>query len=98
MNLTLSPAALGDLRSISDYTLQTWGEDQETRYLEGIWQKLEEIRACPEACKLRHDLPGGCRSARCGKHVVFFSINGNTVEVIRILHAAMDFHTHLLPE
>ncbi len=98
MNLALSPAAGLDLQSISDYTLRIWGEGQETRYLDGIWRKLEEIRACPEDFKLRPDLTEDCRSARCGRHVIFFSVNGDTVEVIRILHAAMDFQSHLLPE
>lgn len=98
MKLALSPAALCDLQSISDYTARTWGQEQEARYLEGVWEKLEEIRSRPDIYKFRADLPGDCFSARFGKHVLFFAVVGNTVEVIRILHASMDFYTHLSPE
>ena len=98
MNLVVSPAAFSDLQSISSHTRQVWGEEQEIRHLEAIWQMLEKIRAQPESCKLRQDLLDGCRSARSGKHVIFFITTAATVEVIRILHSAMDFPTHLSPE
>lgn len=98
MNLIFSPSAIGDLREISDYTLQTWGAEQEDRYLKGLWGKLAEIQSSPESCRLREDLAKGCRSARHGKHVIFFSIKGETLQVIRILHGAMDFNRHLTDE
>ena len=37
MNLILSPSAIRDLQVISDYTVQTWGAEQENRYLKGLW-------------------------------------------------------------
>jgi toxin ParE1/3/4 len=98
MNLILSPSAIRDLQEISDYTLQTWGAEQEDRYLKGIWAKLAEIQTSPESCRPREDLAKGCHSARYEKHVVFFSIKGQTLQVIRILHGAMDFNRHLADE
>lgn len=95
MDLAFSPAALSDLQSISRHTLDVWGPEQEIRYLDAIWNRLEEIRANPETCRLRPDLLEGCRSARCGRHVIFFTVSNATVEVIRILHGAMDFPSHL---
>jgi len=98
MELFLSPAALSDLQSISSHTLQVWGEEQEIRYLEAVWQALGKIRDQPESGKLRTDLFDGCRSVRSGKHVIFFITTSTTVEVVRVLHAAMDFPSHLSPE
>ena len=49
-------------------------------------------------CRLREDLAKGCRSARHEKHVIFFSIKGQALQVIRILHGAMDFNNHLTGE
>jgi plasmid stabilization system protein ParE len=43
-------------------------------------------------------LAKGCRSARHEKHIIFFSIKGQTLQVIRILHEAMDFNNHLAGE
>jgi len=98
MKLILSPSAICDLQSISEYTLQKWGPEQEGIYLSGLWEKLAAIQASPESFKLREDLVKGCRSARHEKHVIFFAIQGQTLQVIRILHGAMDFGSHLSGE
>ena len=93
MKLIFSPAAIHDLQSVATYTFDNWGSDQEKLYIEGLWKKLEEIRKHPETHRYREHLK--CQSARHGKHVIFFiSVAGN-VNVIRILHSAMDFSTHL---
>ena len=96
MKLVFSPAAIRDLQSISDYTLQAWGAEQEVLYLRELWRKLDQIRSHPESHRLRSDLVIACRSARHEKHVIFFSMDGDSIQVIRILHAAMDFDSHLL--
>ena len=95
MNLILSPSAIRDLQGISDYTHRTWGAEQEERYLKGLWEKLSEILSSPDSCRLRDDLAKGCRSTRYEKHVIFFTIHGNQLQIIRILHGSMDFQRHL---
>jgi hypothetical protein len=65
--------------------------------LKGLWGKLAEIQSSPESCRLREDLAKGCRSVRHEKHVIFFSIKGQALQVIRILHGAMDFNSHHSP-
>lgn len=95
MKLVFSPAAILDLQAISDYTFHTWGAEHEALYLGKLWKKLEEIRVRPEVCRLRNDLAIDCRSARHGKHVIFFMLENDRIQVIRILHAAMDFDSHL---
>ena len=98
MEIILSPAAIRDLQSISAYTLQTWGAAQEESYLKGLWEKLAAIRSGPESFRLREDLAKSCRSARHEKHVIFFTVQGQTLQIIRILHRAMDFSSHLTTE
>lgn len=98
MKLVLSPAAIHDLQSIAEYTLRTWGPEQEHRYLEGLWARLEEIRAAPERFKPRPELGEDFQSARHEKHVVFFRIRKGSLQIIRILHTAMDFGGHLSEE
>ena len=95
MKLVFSPAAIQDLQSIADYTSRTWGAEQETLYLKGLWAKLDLMLDRPENHRPRHDLAIDCYSERSGKHVVFFSILGETLQVIRILHGAMDFAVHI---
>lgn len=67
MILNLTGAAVCDLQSIRNYTLERWGSEQEQAYLD---------------------------SAQ-GKHVILFRIQGNTLEIVRTLHSAMDFRRHI---
>jgi plasmid stabilization system protein ParE len=55
MRMTFTHGALGDLRSIRAYTLETWGVEQEERYLNRIWGRLESIRLDPTRYRLRAD-------------------------------------------
>ena len=95
MTLDFTKAALSDLQSIRDYTLETWGPEQERIYLDSMWGKFEEILANPEKWRRRDDLFPGCRIASQGKHVILFRTQGKTLQVARILHSAMDFKRHI---
>ena len=48
MKFILSPVAILDLQSISEYTLETWGAEQEEFYLKSLWEKLAAIQSAPE--------------------------------------------------
>ncbi len=97
MKMTFTHAALEDLRSIRAYTLETWGAEQEQHYLDRIWTKFEAIRADPSRFRLRADLFPDCRIATEGKHVILFRSIGETMEIVRVLHSAMDYKRHLPP-
>ena len=95
MVLDFTKAAVSDLQSVRNYTLETWGSEQESIYLDLIWSKFEEILSDPERSRRREDLFPGCRIAAQGKHVILFRVEGKTLQVIRILHSAMDFKRHV---
>jgi toxin ParE1/3/4 len=98
MKLQLTQAALDDLRSIRAYTLDTWGAEQEQRYLDRIWARFESLGLNPMRHRLRSDLFSGCRLATEGKHVILFRCDDGQLEVVRVLHAAMDFKRHRPPD
>jgi len=95
MTLDFTQAAVADLQSIRNYTLETWGPDQERIYLDSMWNRFEEILADPEKWRRREDLFPGCQIAAQGKHVILFRIEGKVIQVVRILHSAMDFKRHV---
>jgi toxin ParE1/3/4 len=95
MKMILTVAALDDLRSIRKYTFETWGKQQEELYLGRIWQRFETIRAAPTRYRQRPDLFAGCRIAAEGSHVILFRSGVESLEIVRVLHAAMDFKRHL---
>jgi toxin ParE1/3/4 len=97
MKLDLTPAALADLRSIRAYTLERWGAEQEAAYLDRMWEKFESLLANPAPYRFRPDLFPGCQIAAEGKHAILFRIDKSTLQVVRVLHGAMDFKRHLPP-
>lgn len=97
MKLELTPAALADLRSILAYTLERWGVTQEAAYLDRMWEKFETLIADSTPYRFRPDLFPGCQIAAEGKHVILFRVNKTTLQVVRVLHSAMDFKRHVRP-
>jgi toxin ParE1/3/4 len=95
MKLEITPAALEDLRSIRAYTLDRWGPDQEQRYLDQLWRRFEDILADPGRYRSRPDLFPGCQIAAEGRQVILFRVSKNILQVVRVLHSAMDFNRHL---
>ena len=95
MTLEFTSAALTDLRSIRAYTLEKWGPEQEQEYLDALWQRFEEILSHPEKWRRRDDLFPGCQLAAQGKHVILFRIQSKTLQIVRILHTAMDYTRHI---
>lgn len=95
MKLELAPAALADLRSIRDYTLERWGPAQEEAYLDRMWGKFEALLADPAPYRFRPDLFPGCQIAAEGKHLILFRVDKSTLQIVRVLHGAMDFKRHL---
>jgi|Laugresubdmm15sn_1035100.scaffolds.fasta_scaffold33431_2 toxin ParE1/3/4 len=95
MKLELTPAALADLRSIRAYTLERWGLTQEIAYLDQMWEKFETLLADSAPYRFRPELFPGCQVAAEGKHVILFRVNKSTLQIVRVLHSAMDFKRHL---
>ena len=95
MKLVLTEAALDDLRTIREYTLETWGAEQEEKYLRKLWSRIESLRADPFRHRLREDLFPTCRIAAEGRHIVLFRAGQDILEIVRVLHSAMDFKRHL---
>ena len=95
MNLEFTKAPVGDLKSILQYTLETWGGEQEEVYLNDLWKKFEHILDDPSRWRFRNDLFPCCQVASQGRHVILFRAQGKTLHIVRILHTVMDFPSHL---
>jgi toxin ParE1/3/4 len=95
MKLTLTEAALEDLRSIRRYTLESWGEEQEEIYLRKIWSCIQALHKSPLRYRTREELFPGCRIASEGRHVILFHTGNEAITIVRVLHSSMDFKRHL---
>ncbi len=93
----LSKLAERDLADILRYTIRTWGMNQGITYFQLLTTARNHILNHPflPGSKSRDDLAKNCRAFRAAKHVIFYQMNGDTLEIARILHESMDFSRHV---
>lgn len=98
-----APRAKQDIRYVLEYTKERWGSSQALQYAQLI-KKAEIaiandpsrgkscIRERPDVLAYPIRYPG-----RPARHILFYRIGAsNTVEIVRLLHDAMDFRHHIL--
>jgi toxin ParE1/3/4 len=95
MRLEFSRRAQADLDDISDYSVDHFGAERALRYLDAIEQAFRRILIYPEIGLPMSDLAAGLRGMSTGEHRVFYRIKGDRIEVVRVLHKAMDAGRHL---
>lgn len=105
----LTAAAEADFQGILRWTLEHFGEAQVRVYAETLSAALEALAAGPTVigAKARNDIAKGlftlhvARHGRKGRHFVMFRIGHDqgreVIEVLRLLHDAMDLPRHLPP-
>ncbi len=105
----LTAAAEADFQDILRWTVKQYGEAQARVYAETLSTALEALAAGPTVigAKTRNDIAKGlftlhvARHGHRGRHFVMFRIGHDqgreVIEVLRLLHDAMDLPRHLPP-
>jgi len=105
----LAAAAEADFQDILHWTVGQFGEAQARVYAETLSAALDALTAGPTVlgAKARDDIAKGlftlhvARRGRRGRHFVMFRIGQDrgreVIEVLRLLHDAMDLPRHLPP-
>ena len=105
----MTAAAEADFREILRWTVAQFGEAQAQVYAETLSTALSDLAAGPAVigARERSDIAKGlytlhvARNNRKGRHFVMFRIgrkrNRDVIEVLRLLHDAMDLQRHLPP-
>ena len=91
----ISKKAVSDLEGIWLYTVQNWSVTQADRYYNLIFDEIHFICRNVNAGKSMEHIRKGYRAAKVKSHLLFYRIQNNTVEVIRILHERMDIENRL---
>jgi toxin ParE1/3/4 len=83
------------MRSIARYTRKRWGDEQAAAYAANLRDQIKSLREFP----LRFPEFGGkyygLRQMHCGRHMVFYLVADDAIEILRVLHEAMDFSERL---
>ena len=85
----LSRRAEADLTEIAAYTLETWGEDQAVRYIDGLEETCRQLAKRPQTGRACDYIRPGLRRMESGHHVIFYRVDEAGVLVSRILHQRM---------
>jgi len=101
----LSAAAQGDFNDILRWTLRHFGPEQARIYAETLSDAVAALTAGPSLAGVvaRDEIEEGlftlhvARDGRRGRHFVLFRWGDRTVDVLRLLHDAMDLPRHLPP-
>ena len=103
----LTSAAVADFQRIVRWTAGQFGARQAQTYARTLSLAIEALTQGPETlgARARGDMAPGLRSlhvargARKGRHVVLFRVRAvdqtEVIEVLRVLHDAMDLPQHL---
>ena len=94
MIVRLRARAREDLREIAAYSAERHGEAVAADYLRAIDRALELLCDFPEL-GAAHAEREGVRSYPVGQHRVYYRPDAQKLNVLRVLHKAMDVGRHL---
>ena len=92
-NYQLSPLAEVDLKETAASTISSWGPEQARVYLTNLHQKMLALVDNSELGRQRDEILPGAKCFPTGKHVIFYRLSANGIEVARVLHQRMDIQT-----
>jgi toxin ParE1/3/4 len=98
-NIQYSPMALDDLKQISDYISDHWGEDVAKKVLKKITsdiRRLEQYPASGVDLGKIIDVPTDYRYLYSEKNYVFYRLELNMVKIVRVLNEHQDYVQLLL--
>ncbi len=84
-----------DLLDIWLYTFEQWDEVQADKYLDQLGEAFLLIAEHPVIGKACDGIRPGYRRYYAERHIIFYTLGNDTVHIIRVLGAAMDFSQHL---
>ena len=92
----IRPTAETDLSDIWHYGADTWGIEQADRYADGLFALFNLLADFPEMARERIEFTPPVRIHPSGVHLVIYRVEGEGIEIIRILHAHLNLTAYLL--
>jgi len=90
-----NPLAENDLLDIWEYSYNKWGADQATEYLLQLEIGMQGLTSNPNIGKSRTAVRDGYRSIQINRHVIYYRLKGELIDIVRVLHERMIPDKHL---
>jgi toxin ParE1/3/4 len=94
-SVNLSAEAQTDYDDILLYGLLNWGNQQTEYYKAALDEAIERLRRFLEFGARRDELCPGCRAVPIERHVIYYRVEANVIQIIRIIHGRSDAAHHL---
>jgi toxin ParE1/3/4 len=88
--LDLQPAARADLRQIYEFSAERFGLSVAETYLAGLRRAFDRLLEFPMIAPVYPDIIPEMRVLQHRSHRIFYQIVGETILIVRILHASRD--------
>jgi toxin ParE1/3/4 len=91
----ISKKAIADQENIWLYTADKWSIGQADRYYNLIIDEIHFICKNPGTGKSMEFVRKGYRASKVKSHLVFYKLEKDIVQIVRILHERMDIENRL---
>ena len=91
----LTRDAQQDLKAIRRYTVNTWGQEQSRKYLQGAREAMELLAEFPGQGLVRLDVGEGVFSFPYGSHMLYYRLEKKQLVVFAVLHQRLVPTEHL---
>lgn len=95
MRVRFRAAASADMRRIARDTRARWGDDQAATYSAGLRDDIKSLAEFPLRYPEFDRRRKGLRRMDSGRHAVFYLVSDDLIEIVRVLHTAMDIDERL---
>ncbi|SEO20151.1 toxin ParE1/3/4 [Gemmobacter aquatilis] len=92
---TLRPAAEADLSEIWLHGADRWGVEQAERYADSLFAVFDLLADFPELARERREVTPPVRIHPSGSHLVLYRLEGQGIEIVRILHSHQNLMAYL---
>jgi toxin ParE1/3/4 len=90
VEIRLSAAALADLDEIDEYGATIFGSERASAYSRGFGEVFDRLRRYPRSGPVRQELGQGIRSVLYRQHQVYYVVDDQRVQILRVIHHARD--------
>ena len=91
----LSTEAQQSIVDIADNTEANYGKIQRRKYLISLRNKMRVVASNPENGRVRSDIKKGYYSINVEKHVIYYRVSTEGIEIIDVLHQSMEPRLHI---
>ena len=88
--IVVRKGASGDIIDIHRYSIDQFGHAVAEEYLTGLDDAISSLGKLPELGAVQHGLSPPVRALTYRSHKIFYSFDGMSVLVVRILHHSMN--------